>query len=110
VRTTSNRGSRYPAVATVESYFQWGKVYIPLQRITLCNDLLVIKDMPLDSDKKIGKLKDIAIGRCRERIEQAACKAKELMNKPSSEGKDEKYRYNNQPSGMTSFLKKKHGL
>jgi len=66
--------------------------------------------MPLESDKKIGKLKDIAIGRCRERIEQAACKAKELMNKPKPEGKDEKYRYNNQTSSITSFLKKRHGL
>ncbi len=67
--------------------------------------------MPLDSDKKIGKLKDIAIERCRERLEHAACKAKELMNKPSSgERKDEKYRYNNQTSDITSFLKKRHGL
>jgi hypothetical protein len=66
--------------------------------------------MPLDSDKKIGKLKDMAIMRCRERLEQAACKAKELMNNPSSERKDEKYRYNNQTSDITSFLKKRHGL
>jgi hypothetical protein len=62
------------------------------------------------SEKKIGKLKDIAIGRCRERIELAACKAKELMNNPSPEGKDERYRYINQQSGMTSFLKRRHGL
>jgi len=66
--------------------------------------------MSLGSDKKIGKLKDMAIGRCRERIEQAACKAKELVNKPSPEGTNERYQYNNQPSGMTSFLKKRHGL
>jgi hypothetical protein len=62
------------------------------------------------SEKKIGKLKDIAIGRCRERIELAACKAKELMNNPSPEGKDERGRYINQPPGMTSFLKRRHGL
>jgi hypothetical protein len=66
--------------------------------------------MSQDSGKKIGKLKDIAIDRCRERIEQAACKAKELMNKPSPEGESERYRFNHQPSGMTSFLKKRHGL
>ena len=66
--------------------------------------------MTQDSEKKIGKLKDIAIDRCRERIEHAACKAKELMNKPSPDGKDEKYRINHQSSGMTSFLKKRHGL
>jgi len=66
--------------------------------------------MSQDSEKKIGKLKNIAIDRCRERIEQAACKAKELMNKPSPEGKDERYRYTNQTPGMTTFLKKRHGL
>ncbi|MFA5347202.1 MAG: hypothetical protein WC294_03625 [Methanoregula sp.] len=62
------------------------------------------------NEKKIGKLKDIALGRCRERIEQAACKAKELMNNPSPERKDERYRYNNQPAGITSFLKRRRGL
>jgi hypothetical protein len=66
--------------------------------------------MVIDSDKKIGKLKDIAIGRCRERIELAACKAKELMNNPAPEGKNERCRYNGQSSGMTSFLKRRHGL
>ena len=66
--------------------------------------------MPLDSDKKIGKLKDIAIGRCRERIELAACKAKELMNKPVPEGQQMIDRGYDQSRGMTSFLKKRHGL
>jgi hypothetical protein len=66
--------------------------------------------MTRDIDIKIGKLKDMAIGRCRDRIELAACNAKKLMNNPSPEGKDERRRYNNQPSGMTSFLKRRHGL
>jgi len=66
--------------------------------------------MAFESDKKIDKLKDIAIGRCRERIEMAACKAKELMNNPTPEGKDKAYRYTSQPAGMTSFLKRRHGL
>ena len=66
--------------------------------------------MSRNSDKKIGKLKDMAIGRCRERIEQAACKAKELMNKPKPEGKKEGTANYTQPSGITSFLKKRHGL
>jgi len=55
-------------------------------------------------------LKDMAIGRCRERIEQAACRAKELMNKPKSEGQKEGTANYTQPSGITSFLKKRHGL
>jgi hypothetical protein len=66
--------------------------------------------MTRDINNKIGKLKDMAIGRCRERIEQAACRAKELMNKPNSEGQKEGTTNYTQPSGMTSFLKKRHGL
>jgi hypothetical protein len=66
--------------------------------------------MPLDSDKKIGKLKDMAIGRCMERIEQAACKAKELMNKPRSEEQKEGTTNCTKPSGITSIFKKRHGL
>jgi hypothetical protein len=66
--------------------------------------------MTLDSDKKIWKLKDMAIERCRERIEQAACKAKELMNKPIPEKQDIRARCYDQSSGITSFLKKKRGL
>lgn len=66
--------------------------------------------MPLDSDKKIGKLKDIAIARCMERIEQAACKAKELMNKPKREGQEKIDRSCDQSPEITSFLKKRHGL
>jgi hypothetical protein len=66
--------------------------------------------MTRDINNKIGKLKDMAMGRCRERIEQAACKAKVLMNKPKSEGQNEGTTNYTQPSGITSFLKKRHGL
>jgi hypothetical protein len=66
--------------------------------------------MTSNINNKIGKLKDMAIGRCRERIERAACKAKELMNKPESEGGKEGSTNYTQTSGITSFLKKRHGL
>ena len=66
--------------------------------------------MQIDSDKKISKLKDLAISRCRERIEQAACKAKEFMNKPKPEGQEKIDRSYDQSSGITSLLKKRHGL
>ena len=71
---------------------------------------LVPGNMALDSDKMIWKLKDMAIERCRERIEQAACKAKDLMNKPTPEKQDMRTRCYDQSSGITSFLKKKRGL
>jgi hypothetical protein len=66
--------------------------------------------MTSDINNKIGKLKNLAIDRCRERIEQAACKAKEIMNRPKSEGQKEGTTNYTQPSGITSFLKKRHGL
>ncbi|MDO8873029.1 MAG: hypothetical protein Q7V05_09920 [Methanoregula sp.] len=66
--------------------------------------------MTHDINNKIGKLKDMAIGRCRERIEQAACKAKEIMNRPKSEEQKQETTNYTQPSGITSFLKKRHGL
>jgi hypothetical protein len=59
---------------------------------------------------KIGKLKDIALERCRDRIEKAACKAKGLMKRPESERAKEDPTNLSQPSGITSFLKKRHGL
>ncbi len=85
VGTGCHRHSLLSAVPQEELTSRRGKVYIASKGLTH-NDHLLGYLMPLDSDKKIGKLKDIAIGRCRERIELAACKAKELMNKPVPEG------------------------
>lgn len=61
-------------------------------------------------DKKIVKLKDLALDRCRERIEQAKLKTKELMNGEGSERQKEKKPHHIQSYGVTSFLKKRHGL
>jgi len=55
-------------------------------------------------------LKDLAIDRCRERIEQAKLKAKELMNGEGLERQKEKKTNHIQPYDVTSFLKKRHGL
>jgi hypothetical protein len=63
-----------------------------------------------DIDKKIVKLKDLAIDRCRERIEQAKLKAKEVMNTPKPEGNDDSNKYSDRSSGITSSLKKRYGL
>jgi hypothetical protein len=106
---TVSRCSLSLAVPQVKMLWVKGiNIYIIIQRITHSNHS--IRNMPLSSDKKIEKLKDLAIWRCRERIERAACKAKELMNTQIPERQDEKYRYGNQPPGMTSFLKRRHGL
>jgi hypothetical protein len=55
-------------------------------------------------------LKDLAIDRCREQIEQARIKAKELINGESFERQKEKKPNHIQLYGVTSFLKKRHGL
>ncbi|MDD1683571.1 MAG: hypothetical protein LUO98_07030 [Methanoregula sp.] len=55
--------------------------------------------MPPDTDKKISALRDTAVGRCRERLEQAARKA---TSSSAITGQDE--------SGFTSLLKRRHGL
>jgi hypothetical protein len=65
--------------------------------------------MPQDLNTLIVRLKTSAVDRCRERIETAACKAKELLkgNKPENQievpPKVESH-------GVTSVLKKRHGL
>jgi hypothetical protein len=63
-----------------------------------------------DIDKKIVKLKDLALDRCRERIEQAKIKAKELMNGEGPERQKEKKPNHIQTYDVTSFLRKRHGL
>jgi hypothetical protein len=63
-----------------------------------------------DIDKKIVKLKDLAIDRCRERIEQAKLKAKELINGKNLNRQREDNTNHTQSYGATSFLKKRHGL
>jgi len=55
--------------------------------------------MSLTTDKKIMALKEIALGRCRERIELAAGKAKSSYDVMSED-----------QHGLTSVLKRKHGL
>ena len=66
--------------------------------------------MPRDMKTLIDKLKAEAVGRCRERIEQAACKAKGLLNGKKPEEQKENNTGRTQPGGVTSMLKRRHGL
>jgi hypothetical protein len=63
-----------------------------------------------DIDKKIVRLKDLAIDRCRDRIEQAKLKAKEFINGENLKRQREDNTNHTQSYGVTSFLKKRHGL
>jgi hypothetical protein len=63
-----------------------------------------------DMTKIIEKMKNAAIGRCRERIELASQRAKERM----ADGKccviKEKEFYTIENHGMTTIFKRRHGL
>jgi hypothetical protein len=57
----------------------------------------------------IGKIKENAVARCRERIELAADKAREVLNgKKPQDPKDSPPK--KEPPVMTSLLKRQHGL
>jgi hypothetical protein len=56
----------------------------------------------------IDSLRDAAVLRCRERIERAALKAKGLLKDGSPSEKKENNKA--QQYGVTSVLKRKHGL
>jgi hypothetical protein len=66
--------------------------------------------MARDVDNKIERLKGLAIDRCRERIEQAKCRAKEFINGENLKNQKEDNTNRTQSYGVTSFLKKRHGL
>ena len=58
----------------------------------------------------INALKNTAVGRCRQRIEEAARKAREIQDRGQT-GEEEKQSVSCESScGVTSMLKRKHGL
>jgi hypothetical protein len=64
-----------------------------------------------DITHSIEALRTVAVGRCRERIEQAARKAKGLFkNGEQEEQKIMPPADNEEKYGVTSLLKRKHGL
>lgn len=59
--------------------------------------------------KTIGALQDAAVGRCRKRIEDAALKAKGIL-RAGEQGENESHPEKRPSCGVTSILKRKHGL
>lgn len=66
--------------------------------------------MVKDITKTIQEMRRTAVGRCQERLEQAALKAKELLHNGPKEEKKEKLPPCEEHYGVTSILKRKHGL
>jgi hypothetical protein len=58
----------------------------------------------------INVLKNSAVGRCRQRIEEAARKARELRDGGQREEEKNCTRPCEPPCGVSSILKRKHGL
>jgi hypothetical protein len=62
-----------------------------------------------DITKIISSLQTTAVNRCRERLDEAAIRARDLISR--GEGGDEKCAaYNTPEYGVTSLLKRRHGL
>ncbi len=58
----------------------------------------------------INALKNTAVGRCRQRIEEAARKAREIRGGGLTEEEKMQSGPGEPPCGVTSILKRKHGL
>ena len=65
--------------------------------------------MTKDYSQVIGTLRETAIGRCRQRIDAAAKKMQKMVGNPPEEKKD-KVPPCTEQYGVTSVLKKRHGL
>ena len=63
-----------------------------------------------DIIKAIDALKNTAVARCRERIEEAALKARGLRGGDPAEAKKESPGSSEHHCGVTSILKRRHGL
>ena len=66
--------------------------------------------MVQDILKAINALKNTAVGRCRQRIEEAAQKARELRGSGQTEEERKESEPREPPCGVTSILKRRHGL
>ena len=63
-----------------------------------------------DITETINVLRCAAVGRCRERLEQAAQKAKGLLSNGQSQDLIDKNQPCQEQYGVTSIMKRKHGL
>jgi len=66
--------------------------------------------MVKDITKTIDALRFATVGRCRERLKYAAQKAKGLLKTGQVEEKDEEFPPCKEQYGVTSLMKRKHGL
>jgi hypothetical protein len=69
----------------------------------------VVRTVAKDISKIISSLQTTAVNRCRERLDEAAIRARDLIS--SGDTYDEKGKaHDRQEYGVTSLLKRRHGL
>jgi hypothetical protein len=66
--------------------------------------------MGKDISETINVLRNAAVGRCRERLEQAALKAKGFLNNDQKADRSDMHPPCTEQYGVTSLMKRKHGL
>jgi hypothetical protein len=66
--------------------------------------------MGKDISETINVLRNTAVGRCRERLEQAAQKAKGFINDDQTLDRSDMHPPCSEQYGVTSLMKRKHGL
>ena len=71
---------------------------------------MVIREMVKDLTKTINSLRCIAVERCRDRLDQAAKKAKGLIKNGQPVEQKEKSAPDEEQYGVTSLMKRRHGL
>ena len=85
------------------------KVYIHGGRYRQLINSGGVQGMAQDLMRTIGALQDAAVERCRKRIDDAALKAKGLFRSGEQDG-EEPGSCRKPSCGVTSILKRKHGL
>jgi hypothetical protein len=68
-----------------------------------------VAGMKNDLNTILDRIKETAVGRCRERIEFAADKAREVLNKKKKEEPND-YPPKVEREGVSSLMKRQHGL
>lgn len=69
----------------------------------------VVRVMAQDITKILKSLQTTAVNRCRERLDEAALKARSLISRGEDEEK-KRDAHDESQYGVTSVLKRKHGL
>jgi hypothetical protein len=69
----------------------------------------IVRAMAQDITKILRSLHSSAVNRCRERLDEAALRAKDLIGR-GGEGEKKEPAQDDRQYGVTSVLKKRHGL